>query len=260
MKTRAWWALAAVAGLGMAMAPAGRGDDAPATQGTMVKFPGGAGEIGGYLARPKGEGPFPAVVVIHEWWGLTDWVKQNADRLAAQGYVALAPDLYGGKSTADPMVAHELMRALDPGDGLADLKGAVAYLGAQPFVKKDTRYGAIGWCMGGMYARTLAQDSDAVGPTAICYGSISVEPGQVAKLKGKPVLGIFGATDRGIPADKVRDFGKALDAASDATVDIQIYPGAGHAFMRKGGDQYAAEAADDAWNRIDAFFAANLKK
>ena len=95
----------------------------------MVEFKNAMGQpTKGYLAMPEGDGKAPAILVIHEWWGLTDWVKQNADRFAEQGYVALAVDLYDGKATDDPGEAHELMRALDPGEGVADLKGGLEYL------------------------------------------------------------------------------------------------------------------------------------
>jgi carboxymethylenebutenolidase len=248
--------------LGLALALALAAGLAPAARGAevteeMVKFPGGAGPIAGYLARPQGPGPFPAVLVIHEWWGLTDWVKENARRLAEQGYVALAVDLYGGKVTADPGEAHELMRALDDGEAIADLKGAVAFLGARPEVAPGHKLASIGWCMGGKYARLIAQESAAVGPTVICYGSVATEPNQVARLKGKPVLGIFGADDRGIPADKVRQFEAALKAQGNP-VDMHIYEGAGHGFMRPGGPQHAAGPAADAWKQIDAFLKRTL--
>jgi carboxymethylenebutenolidase len=249
----------AVAGLCLVLAgvPAGAADRAVET--SVVTFPGGAGPIKGYLARPKGDGPFPGVVVVHEWWGLSDWVKQNADRLAAQGYAALAVDLYGGKVTADPGEAHELMRALDPNEGLADLKGGVAYLAKLPFVARDRKLGAIGWCMGGMYSRLVSQASDAVGPTVICYGSVATEPAQVARLAGKPLLLIFGETDRGIPAQKVKQFAEQLKQAGAKDVTVEIYAGAGHGFMRPGGPQHNAQAAADAWKKIDGFFAAHLK-
>ena len=224
-----------------------------------VEFAGGSGKIKGYIARPEGAGPFPGIIVVHEWWGLTDWVKGRADQLAGQGYVALAVDLYGGRSTANAAEAHELMRALDPAEGLADLKGGIAYLKARPDVAPGKPLGAIGWCMGGMYSRLAAQESDAIGPTVICYGSVAADPAQVAKLKGKSILGIFGATDRGIPPAKVEAFAKAVEEQG-GRVTLKVYDGAGHAFMREGGDQYQAEAAADATKRIERFFAETLKR
>ncbi len=198
----------------------------------MVELPGGSGPIKGYLARPEGEGPFPAIVLVHEWWGLTDWVKQNADRFAGQGYVALAVDLYGGQVADDPGKAHELMRALDEREAVADLEGGVAYLRKQPYVNTVKKLGVIGWCMGGGYARLLAQASDAVGPTVICYGSVATQPEQLATLKDNRILGIFGAKDQGIPASRVETFRDELKKLG-GQVEVHIYDDAGHAFMRR---------------------------
>lgn len=246
--------------LGVLVVPGvGRLSRASDVTGEMVRFPGGAGPIAGYLAQPEGTGPFPAVVMIHEWWGLSDWIKENARRLAGQGYVVLAVDLYGGKATADAGEAHELMRALDDGEALADLRGGVAYLTGRESVKKGEPIAAIGWCMGGKFARLIAQESTAVGPTVICYGSLATEPGQVSKLKGKPILGIFGAEDRGIPAEKVRQFERVLKAQGNDAV-MHIYEGAGHGFMRPGGPQHAATQSVDAWKQIERFLSRSLKK
>ena len=115
----------------------------------VVEFQGGSGKIKGYLARPEGPGPFPGIIVVHEWWGLTDWVKGRADQLAKQGYVTLAVDLYGGRSTANASEAHELMRALDPAEGLADLKGGIAYLKSQPYVARGKPLGRSAGAWGG---------------------------------------------------------------------------------------------------------------
>jgi carboxymethylenebutenolidase len=230
----------------------------PSWAGEMVKFQGGQKEVGAYLARPKGDGPFRAVVVVHEWWGLTDWIKGNADRLAQKGYLALAVDLYQGKSTTDPGEAHELMRALDDSDALKDLKAAIAYLESRPDVVKEKPLATIGWCMGGKFSRLLAQSAKQIGPTIICYGSLSTDPEQVAKLRGKPVLGIFGATDRGIPVKQVNEFSNAL-AGQGSPISVRVFPQAGHGFMRPGGNQYSESAATEAWSEIEAFLGANLK-
>ena len=251
-------ALACAWGGGPAMLEEGPGES-PAVLGEMVEFPGADGPIKGYLAKPEGEGPFRAILLIHEWWGLTDWVKGNADRFAADGYVALAIDLYDGKATDDPGEAHELMRALDTAEAVGDLKGGVAYLQGLPEVENGKSLAAIGWCMGGGYAREIAQAAPEVGPVVICYGSVTTDPAGLAKLKDNTILGIFGAKDRGIPAAKVEDFGKSLEAEG-AKVDMNIYEDSGHAFMRPGGDQYVEADADDAWGKIKAFFAENLKK
>jgi carboxymethylenebutenolidase len=228
----------------------------------FVQLQGGSGPIKGFLARPKGEGPFRAIVLVHEWWGLSDWIKQNAEKLAGQGYVALAVDLYGGQVTTDPGKAHELMRALNQGEAIADLKGGVAFLKSQPFVAKDRKMGAIGWCMGGGYARELAQACNDIGPTVICYGSVTTQDEQISKLVGKPILGIFGEDDQGIPVEKVKQFAQAVKAKTGqgSPVGLHVYKGAGHGFMRPGGPQYNAAAAADAWTRITDFFAESFRK
>src|SRR5882724_6166728 len=101
--------------------------------------------VQGILYTPEGKGPFPAIVVIHEWWGLNDWVKEQAGKLADQGYVALAVDLYRGKVATTPEMAHEIMRGVPDDRAARDLRSAVAFLREQTNVKKD-RVGSIGWC------------------------------------------------------------------------------------------------------------------
>jgi carboxymethylenebutenolidase len=243
--------------LGVSAAQVTWADSEAPPDGRVVEFDGGSGKVQGYLATPAGAGPFPAVVVIQEWWGLTDWIRSNADRLASRGYVALAVDLYKGKVTDDAGTAHELMRALDQGEAIKDLKGGVANLRAQTNVDKNKPIGAIGWCMGGGYARELAQASDDVGPVVICYGSVTTDSDQIGKLKENPVLGIFGATDRGIPVARVQEFGKLLKDQGNR-VEVKVYEGAGHGFMRPGGAQHNAQASDAAWKEIEAFFAEEL--
>ncbi len=230
-----------------------------AQRGELITIDGAQGPIKAYLARPEGDGPFPAVLVIHEWWGLSDWIKQNTDHLAAQGYVALAVDLYKGQIAADPAIAHELMRALDQAEVLGDLKGGVKFLEAQKYVKPAAPFAVIGWCMGGGYAREIAQASESIGPTVICYGSVTTDKEQIALLKNNPVLGIFGGTDRGIPVVRVKQFGAMLNGQG-TKADIQVYEQAGHGFMRPDSPQHDAEAAKKAWAAIDAFFKANLSR
>lgn len=253
---RVTFAAVVVLGIG-ATCCAGPSDDECVTE--TATFQGGGGPIKGYLARPKGDGPFPAIIVIHEWWGLSDWVKGNAEALAKQGYAALAVDLYGGKVTKDASEAHELMRALNQSEAVANLKGGAAYLKGQQYVDKTKKLGVIGWCMGGGLSRELAQASDVVGPTVICYGSVTTDAAQAAKLKTKPVLGIFAADDRGIKAADAETFGSLIKNAG-GKADIHVYPKAGHGFMRPGGPQYAEKAAADAWEQINGFFRKNLRQ
>jgi len=224
-----------------------------------VTFPSGPEKGMALLVTPAGKGPSPAVIVIQEWWGLDDWVKQQARALAAEGYVALAVDLYRGKVTSNPEEAHQLMNGLSPDRAMRDLKGAFAYLQGRPDVKKD-RIGVIGWCMGGMYSLALATEEPRLAAVVAYYGAPPTDAAAVAKIKA-PVLGNYGAEDKGPAPEQVKTFEGALKQAGK-TVDVKIYPGAGHAFANPnnpwGG--YREAAAKDAWARTVAFFAAQLKK
>jgi carboxymethylenebutenolidase len=224
-----------------------------------VSFKSGQETATAFLATPSGKGPFPAVIVIQEWWGLDDWVKDQARALAKEGYVALAPDLYRGKVTNKQEEAHQLMSGLPSDRALRDLKAADALLAARPDVKKD-RIGAIGWCMGGRYALALAVEEPKLAAVAAYYGAPPTEPAAIARIHG-PVLGNFGAEDKGPSPEQVKAFEAELKKAGKKA-DIKIYEGAGHAFANPnnpwGG--YREAAAKDAWARTLAFFAANLKQ
>src|SRR5689334_20277170 len=126
-----------------------------AADGKPVSYKSGDETVQGTLYTPSGKGPFPALVVIHEYWGLNDWVKEQASKLADEGYASLAIDLYRGKVATTPDEAHELMRGVPEDRAARDLHAAYAYLQSQPNVKKG-RIGSIGWCMGGGYALDVA--------------------------------------------------------------------------------------------------------
>jgi len=224
---------------------------------TTVTYPSGEEKVTGYLAVPPGKGPFPAVVVIHEWWGLNDWVKENARRFAGEGYVALAVDLYRGKVATDAELAHELSRGLPEDRATRDLVAAVTYLRSRADVDKK-KIGAIGWCMGGGYSLALALKQSDLRACVICYGRLVTDKAALSTM-GASVLGIFGGQDRGIPVESVRQFEKTLKAAGK-DVELHIYPNAGHAFMNPNNKAgYRQTDADDAWKHIDAFFARTLK-
>lgn len=222
-----------------------------------VSFKSGSEMVSAYLALPEGGGKHPAVIVIHEWWGLNDWVKEQAQKYAGQGYLALAVDLYRGKSAATPDEAHVLMRGLPDDRGLRDLEAAFAYLSSRPDVE-TAKIGSIGWCMGGGWSIKLAVDQPKLAAVVVNYGSLPTDPATIAKIHG-PVLGNFGADDQGIPAKDVKTFEAALKA-DGKTADFKIYDGAGHAFENPNNKQgYRPEAASDAEQRISAFFAKYLK-
>jgi carboxymethylenebutenolidase len=224
-----------------------------------VSFKSGDETVSGFLATPEGKGPFPALVVIQEWWGLNDWVKDQARALAKEGYVALAPDLYRGKVATRQEDAHQLMMGMPPDRAMRDLQGAFATLLARPDVKKE-RIGVIGWCMGGAYALRFATTQPALAAVVAYYGTPPTEPAAVAAIKA-PVLGNYGAEDKGPSPDLVRAFEAALKK-DGKSVDIKIYEGAGHAFANPdnpwGG--YRPAAAKDAWARTTAFLARHLKQ
>ncbi len=228
-------------------------------RGKMITFPSAiGGNANGYLSLPDDKhGKHPAVVVIQEWWGLNDWVREQADRLAKDGYVALAVDLYRGKSTSDPNIAHELMRGMPEDRANADLKAGFDYLASRPDVD-PAHIGSIGWCMGGGYSLNLALAEPRLAACVINYGHLITDPASIEKLKS-PILGDFGALDRGITPDDVNAFAAALQKTGK-TADIKIYPDAGHGFMNPNNKDGFKEAdAADAWRRIDAFFAKNLR-
>jgi carboxymethylenebutenolidase len=223
-----------------------------------VTFKSGNETASGVLVTPDKAGPFPAVIVIQEWWGLDDWIKEQARNLATEGYAALAVDLYRGKVTNKQEEAHQLMSGLPRDRALRDLKGAFAYLQSRSDVKKD-RIGAIGWCMGGMYSLALATEEPRLSAVVAYYGAPPTDPAAIARIKA-PVLGNYGAEDKGPSPEQVRAFEAAMKKAGKP-IDAKIYPGAGHAFANVnnpwGG--YREAAAKDAWTRTVAFFNRHLK-
>jgi len=229
-----------------------------AADSKTVSYKSGDETVQGVLYAPAGKGPFPGLIVIHEWWGLNDWVKDQASKLADQGYAALAIDLYRGKVATTPDEAHQIMRGVPEDRAKRDLHAAFAFLAAQPNVKKD-RIGAIGWCMGGGYALDVALQEPTLAADVINYGHLATDPEALKKINA-PILGLFGAQDKGIPPEDVRKFGETLDKMGKK-IDVKIYDDAGHAFENPNNkDGYRAADAADAWQRTIDFLAANLKK
>lgn len=223
-----------------------------------VTYKSGTDNVTGYLALPDSEGPHPAIVVIHEWWGLNDWVKEQAEKLAHQGYVALAVDLYRGKATSSRDEAHELARGLPQDRAIRDLKAAFDYLASRADVNKE-KIGSIGWCMGGGLSLQLAVHESKLAACVVHYGAMPTDRAAIEKIKA-PVFGIFGAEDRGIPPDAVQAFEKAMKAANK-TIFVKIYEGAGHAFENPNNQAgYRQDAAVDAWARTLGFLGETLKK
>jgi carboxymethylenebutenolidase len=241
--------IAAIAAFGLIAAALVVRAQTPKTQ--TVEFPSGKETVSGFLAVPDKPGTYPGIVVIHEWWGLNDWVKEQTEKLAAQGYIALAVDLYRGKVAADPSEAHELMRGLPQDRAIRDMQAAYEYLATRKDVKPG-RIGSIGWCMGGGLSLQLAIHQPRLAACVVNYGSLPTDPNDIQQILA-PVLGNFGADDRGITPDDVHAFDKTMKGLN-RRIDVKIYPGAGHAFENPNNTNgYRPADASDAWKRTLAF-------
>lgn len=222
-----------------------------------VSYKSGDDSVQAVLYAPDGKGPFPGIVVIHEWWGLNDWVKEQAAKLADQGYVTLAIDLYRGKVATTPEEAHEIMRGVPEDRAKRDLHAAVEFLKAQSNVKPD-RIASIGWCMGGGYSLDVALQEPTLTADVINYGHLASDPESLKSIHAA-ILGIFGGQDRGILVEDVKKFEQALKQQGKK-VEIMIYPNAGHGFENPNNkDGYRADDAADAWKRTVSFLASTLK-
>ena len=225
--------------------------------GMEVRYASGNETVSGYLSMPDGQGSFPAIIAIHEWWGLNEWMKSSADRMADEGYIVLAVDLFRGKTAAGAEEAHGLSRSLSGEQALGDLMAAVAYMKSRQDVRSDN-IAAIGWSMGGGYALTMALTVPDLAACVINYGRLVTERASIDKITC-PILGIFGEDDRSIPSRSVRAFGKACHDAGKS-VDIHIYPDSGHAFMNENEKRgYNAGASDHAWTQIISFLERTMK-
>lgn len=215
--------------------------------------------VEGYLVRPKlARGRLPGLIVIHEWWGLNDNVREEAGRLAAEGYVVLAVDLYGGKTATQPPEAMQLSRQLtaSPAPAEENLRAAYAYLDT---VEKAPRIGTIGWCLGGRWSlRTALLLPDQVDATVIYYGTVKADEAELARLQ-MPILGLFASQDRVVPAPTVMAF-EATMKRLGKDVDIRMYEGADHAFANPSGTAYEPRAAEDAWRLTTAFLREHLAR
>ena len=223
-----------------------------------VSYPSGPETVHALLYAPAGPAAakHPAVIVIHEWWGLNDWVKQQAADLAAHGYVALAIDLYRGQVATDADTAHQLSRGVPEDRGVRDLKAAEAYLSADKHVEAS-RIGAIGWCMGGGYALAFAVADPHLKAVVANYGPPPTDPDSLAQIHAA-ILGNYGGLDKGITPDSVNGFAAQMKKLGKS-IDVKIYPDAGHAFENPN-NQTGYRAADtaDARSRYLHFFAREL--
>jgi carboxymethylenebutenolidase len=200
--------------------------------------------------------PLPAIIVFHEWWGLNDNIRAMADRLAGEGYIVLAVDLFGGKTADTPETARQLMTEVveNPENARENIRRAYEFV---ENTAKAPRIASLGWCFGGGWSLNTAMlfpnDLDAA---VIYYGQVTDNENKLYPINA-PILGLFGAEDRGIPVESVQRFESALERLGK-NYEIHIYPGARHAFANPTGQSYDAKVADDAWRRTLDFLAQNL--
>jgi carboxymethylenebutenolidase len=223
-----------------------------------VTFPSNGRTAHGYLALPP-SGRGPGVIVIQEWWGLTSHIADVTNRLAAEGFVALAPDLYGGTTTHDADEAGKLMGELPVDQAARDLAGAVDYLLGHEAVTSST-VGAVGFCMGGGFVLLLAaQQGDKIGAAVPFYGVLKEDYPSFSGLTA-PLLGHFGEQDDFAPAEAVRQLAQRIESESGARPEFHFYP-AGHAFFNDENHlgTYDEQQAQLAWNRTLEFLRAHVK-
>ncbi len=228
--------------------------DTSGIESEMVNY----GPATGFLAKPKKEGVYPTVVMIHEWIGLNDYIKQMAEQLASEGYVVLAVDLFEGKVAKDANEARELStKARNNMEiSIENMKSAVAFLKNQKSVDKN-KISSMGWCFGGGMSLQLSLN-EKLAATVIYYGQLETNMTKLSVIKW-PVLGIFGEKDTSIPVESARKFKKALDELKIEN-EIYIYPNVGHAFANPSGMNYAPDETKDAWEKTLKFMERNFKK
>jgi carboxymethylenebutenolidase len=221
-----------------------------------VTFPGNGGQAHGYLAAPA-SGPGPGLVVIQEWWGLTSHIAGLVDRFSAEGFVALAPDLYGGPTTHDADEAGRLMQELPVERATRDLAGAVDYLLSRDDVQGD-RVGLVGFCMGGGFVLTMAVQEGGKIAAAVAFYPVGQTPDDYSGLQAA-VLAHFGEKDDFMPISAADELAQKITADTGRTPEIERYP-AGHAFLNDDNllGTHDPEQARKAWSRTVAFLKEHL--
>ncbi|MEX1253923.1 MAG: dienelactone hydrolase family protein [Dehalococcoidia bacterium] len=223
--------------------------------GEMVSFPSNGQESEGYLAKPA-SGSGPGVVVIQEWWGLVPHIKDIADRLAAEGFVALAPDLYHGQSASEPDEAGKLMMSLKMDQAAKDMAGAVDYLAGLD-AATGAKVGSVGFCLGGGLSLYLASLKPKVGACVIYYGVLPGAQPDLAKVQA-PVLGHYAENDQFASPAAANALQDQLKAAGKQ-VEFHTYAGTEHAFFNDSRPEvYKSDAAKLSWDRTLAFFRQHL--
>ncbi|MFW6338647.1 MAG: dienelactone hydrolase family protein, partial [Alkalispirochaetaceae bacterium] len=226
---------------------------------TNVTYPAADGAtLRGYLARPSGSGPFPGVLMIHEWWGLNVDTTRLADALAEEGFVVLAPDAFRGSLAKTPQEAMAQLRSTPREQIASDLDSALEFLRSHSAVEEEI-VATMGFCFGGTQSMHLGTRAEGLAAVVTLYGSGPIqEASRLGNLpENAPLLGIFGEEDDSIPLSEVRGFEEALQEA-DVEHTVTIYPGVGHAFVKsttydRGG------APEEAWNQLVSFLNSELK-
>jgi carboxymethylenebutenolidase len=215
----------------------------------------GNGEIlSGALVRPEGAGPWPGLVVVQEWWGLVPHIRNVASRFAKAGYLALAPDLYMGESAFEPEGCTKLAQKHG---AAAPARARAAFQALKAHPDCSGKVGVVGYCFGGRMALHVACYEPELDAAAVYYGGRMEQYFDRVPNICCPVLGVFGAEDRGIPAESVQRLDDLLDEAG-VPHEVIVYPGAAHAFFNDEGSNYNGQAAADAWRRTTAFFSQYL--
>ena len=223
--------------------------------GEMVTFPSNGQQAEGYLAKPA-SGSGPGVIVIQEWWGLVPHIKDVCDRFANEGFVALAPDLYHGKTTTEPDEAGKLMMGMNMEQAAKDMSGAVDYLIGLDAATGD-KVGSVGFCMGGGLSMYLASLKPEIGACVIYYGVLPGAQPDLTKIQA-PILGHYAENDTFANPDSVRQLEQQLKDAGKQ-VDFTIYPNCQHGFFNDTRpEQYNADAARQTWEKTVAFFRQHL--
>jgi carboxymethylenebutenolidase len=220
-----------------------------------VEFEANGATAQGYLAEPEGEGP--GIVVLQEWWGLDDHIRNVCDRFAAEGYVALAPDLFHGETTEQPDEAQQKMMAMNMHEAEKEMRGAVDYVAAHPKCTGDV--GTVGFCLGGGLSIWTATVNDKVGAAVSFYYLMPHGKPDFSKLAGKPVLGHFGEDDDFIPPKDAKALQQELNQAGAEAI-FHFYEGAGHAFFAEHNriGTYHPEHAETSWDRTVEFLRRHL--
>jgi len=225
---------------------------------SMVEFSGGnpSKMTLGFLAKPKNAGKYPSVIVIQEIWGVVDHIKDVCRRLANEGYVALAVDLFGGKIVSNLEEGRKLRGELSEEHIMNDLKGGFRYLQTLQSVYPG-KIGSIGFCMGGGLSLLLACHNKDIGAAVVFYGR-NPSPIDLVKDINCPILGNYAGADMAITEDDINLLKQTLEKYGK-TFNIKVYPGAPHAFFNDTRESYRPEAAKDAWERTVVFFNKCLK-